>query len=76
MQNYKEKYHFWPCSKIFDHVQKILYNVKKFEHGQNIFELADGIGISLFRTWILQATQAVKIKFEIDQKGISSNSIS
>ena len=29
----------------------------------------------LFRTWILQATQAVKIKFEKDQKCISSKSI-
>ena len=29
----------------------------------------------LFRTWILQATQAVKIKFEIDKKSSSSNLI-
>ena len=29
----------------------------------------------LFWTWILQATQAVKIKFEIDQKSSSSNLI-
>ena len=27
----------------------------------------------LFQTWILQATQAVKIKFEIDQKSSSAN---
>ena len=30
---------------------------------------------SLFRTWILQATQAVKIKFEIDKKSRLSNLI-
>ena len=31
--------------KKFECVQKILSMVKKIEHGQNIFELADGIGI-------------------------------
>jgi hypothetical protein len=30
MQNYKVKYHFWPCSKTFDQVQKILNKFKKF----------------------------------------------
>ena len=30
MQNYKVKYHFWQCSKIFDQVQKILNKAKKF----------------------------------------------
>ena len=34
--------------KKFECVQKILSMVKKIEHGQNIFELADGIGISVF----------------------------
>ena len=33
-------YHFWQWSKKFERVQK------KIERGQNIFELADGIGIN------------------------------
>ena len=44
MQIYKVKYHFWPRSKKFERVQKYLTQSKKFEHGQNIFELADGVG--------------------------------
>ena len=40
MQIYKVKYHFWPWLKNFVHAQK------NIEHGQNIFELADGTGIS------------------------------
>ena len=33
-------------SKKFERVQKILNTAKKIERGQNIFELADGIGIN------------------------------
>ena len=32
--------------KKFDHVRKILKMAKKFKHGQNIFEVADGLGTS------------------------------
>ena len=33
------------CSKNIDHGQKNWAGSKKIEHGQNIFELSDGIGI-------------------------------
>ena len=60
MQIHKVKYHFWPWSTKFECVQKYCTHgqknlnmfqknwpqSKKFEHGQNIFELADGIGIT------------------------------
>ena len=46
MQIYMVKYYFWPQSNNFERVQKILNTVKKrIEHGPNIFELADGLGI-------------------------------
>ena len=32
--------------KNFDHVRKILKMAKKFKHGRNIFEVADGLGMS------------------------------
>ena len=34
------------CSKNIEHGQKNWTWTKKIEHGQNIFELADGIGIN------------------------------
>ena len=34
----------WLFEMICERVQKILNSDKKNEHGQNIFELADGIG--------------------------------
>ena len=49
MQVYKVKYHLWLRSKKFERVQKYWTQSKKFEHGQKFFELADGIGITLFQ---------------------------
>ena len=43
MKIYKVRYHFWPWSKKIERVQKYWTRSKKFEHGQNIFQLADGI---------------------------------
>ena len=41
--------HLWlKMVKMFDHVQKILNKLKKFEQELNKFKLEDGLGISKF----------------------------
>ena len=62
--------HICALSKIFEHIQNYWTRSKIFEHGQKIFELADGLGIKGFQSLKFRGKTQLILLIQLKQIGL------